>query len=286
MNADVVGVVGAGTIGSGLAHALAATHHRVILVDVSAAQLRKAERSIARSTRLYGLVDKRSATEPDGTVGRICFTDDHRKLCDAQFVIENVPERWEIKSKLYPLLDEICPPNVPFGVNTSAIPITRIASLTKRPPQVIGMHYMNPVPLMPLVEVVRAFHTSDATVAAAKALVKRMGKECIVVADSPGFVTNRVAMLMINEAVWLVHENVASVEEIDRLFKTCFGHKMGPFETADLIGLDTVLYSIEVLHDNFKEAKYRPCALLARLVDAGCLGRKSGRGFYSYGAAI
>jgi 3-hydroxybutyryl-CoA dehydrogenase len=169
-----------------------------------------------------------------------------------------------------------------FAVNTSAISITRIASVTSRAPQVIGMHFMNPVPLKPMVEVIRGYHTSEQTIDTAKALVAAMDKECIVVNDSPGFVTNRVMMLTINEAIFMVQEQVSSVVEIDRLFKQCFGHKMGPLETADLIGLDTILLSIEVLYESFNDSKYRPCPLLKQMVDAGLYGRKSGRGFYTY----
>jgi 3-hydroxybutyryl-CoA dehydrogenase len=197
-------------------------------------------------------------------------------------VIENVTEQWAIKRELYVRLDKLCPPSTPFAVNTSAISITRVASITSRPDRVIGMHFMNPAPLMPMVEIIRGYHTSAATVEQGQALVAAMGKVSIVVNDSPGFVTNRVMMLMINEAIFLLQEGVATVEDVDRLFKTCFGHKMGPFETADLIGLDTVLYSLDVLYDSFKESKYRPCPLLAKMVDAGLHGRKTGTGFYDY----
>jgi len=169
-----------------------------------------------------------------------------------------------------------------FAANTSAYSITRIGSLTQRPDRVLGMHFMNPVPLKPTVEVIRAFHTSQATVDTALALLKGMGKEGIVVNDMPGFVSNRVLMLTINEAVWLVQDQVATPEDVDRIFVTCFGHKMGPLETADLIGLDTILFSIEVLYESFNDSKYRPCPLLRKMVDAGLHGRKSGQGFYSY----
>jgi 3-hydroxybutyryl-CoA dehydrogenase len=170
----------------------------------------------------------------------------------------------------------------PGPANTSAIPITRFASVNGRPERVIGMHFMNPVPLMPLVEIIRGVHTSEATIAAAVSLLKQAGRESILVNDSPGFVTNRVMMLMVNEAMFLVQEGVASVEDVDRLFKTCFGHKMGPLETADLIGLDTVLRSIEVIYDELNDSKYRPCPLLKKMVYAGMNGRKSGKGFYDY----
>jgi 3-hydroxybutyryl-CoA dehydrogenase len=198
------------------------------------------------------------------------------------FVIENVTEKWEIKQKVYVQLDAICPKPCIFAANTSAIPITRLASVTRRAPKVIGMHFMNPVPLKPMVEVIRGVHTSDETVETAKNFLAQMGKECIIVNDSPGFVSNRVLMLAINEAIYLLQEQVASAEDVDRIFKTCFGHKMGPLETADLIGLDTVLYSIKVLYESFNDSKYRPCPLLKKMVDAGLYGQKSGQGFYTY----
>ena len=169
-----------------------------------------------------------------------------------------------------------------FAANTSAIPITRIASLTRRPARVIGMHFMNPVPLKPVVEVIRGYYTADETVALAQGLLAGMGKEGVVVNDSPGFVSNRVLMLTINEAIFLLHEGVAAAEDVDKIFKGCFGHKMGPLETADLIGLDTILLSIEVLYESFNDSKYRPCPLLKKMVDAGLYGQKSGQGFYTY----
>jgi 3-hydroxybutyryl-CoA dehydrogenase len=283
MDRQAVGVVGAGTIGAGVAQALAESAHQVVLVDVSAERLAAAERAIRRSTRLRVLLDRRNAAgDADRVVGRIRFGTEHRRLGEVGFVIENVTEKWEVKRDLYASLDRVCAPEALFAVNTSAIPITRVASLTRRPARVVGMHFMNPVPLMPMVEIIRGFHTAEATIAAARALVADMGKESIVVGDSPGFVTNRVMMLMVNEAIFLLQERVASAEEVDRLFKTCFGHKMGPLETADLIGLDTVLYSLDVLHASFHDSKYRPCPLLATMVDAGLHGRKTGRGFYRY----
>jgi len=197
-------------------------------------------------------------------------------------VIENVTEKWEVKKKVHEQIDAVRRPDCVVAANTSAIPITKIASVTRDASRVVGMHFMNPVPLSSTVEVIRGYHTSDDTLARAKTLLASMNKEGIVVRDMPGFVSNRVLMLMINEAIWLVQDRVAPPEDVDKLFKSCFGHKMGPLETADLIGLDTILYSIEILYDSFNDSKYRPSPLLKEMVAAGLYGRKSGRGFYAY----
>jgi 3-hydroxybutyryl-CoA dehydrogenase len=283
MKTHTVGVLGAGVMGIGVAQALAQTNHKVILVDKASDILVRAEQSIRQNTRLMRLFEsQKQAADTDAVMSRIKFTTDYETLADVPIVIENVTEKWDIKKPVYQRIDRICHDACVFAVNTSAISITRIASVTTRAPQVIGMHFMNPVPMKPMVEVIRGYHTSEATISTAKTLVAGMGKECIIVNDSPGFVTNRVMMLTINEAIFMIQEHVASVEEVDRLFKQCFGHKMGPLETADLIGLDTILLSIEVLYDSFNDSKYRPCPLLKTMVDAGLCGRKSGRGFYTY----
>ena len=185
--------------------------------------------------------------EDSATVlGRIRFTTRLEDLADVDFVVENVPEKWEIKSGIYPQIDTICPQHAVFAVNTSCYSITRVGALTKRPDRMIGMHFMNPVPLKPMVEAIRGHHTSEETIETARQFLRQMGKDCILVNDMPGFVTNRVLMLTINEAVYVLQDGVATAEQVDQIFKTCFGHKMGPLETADLIGLDTILYSIEV----------------------------------------
>lgn len=283
MDLQNVGVIGAGVMGSGLAQNLAQTRHRVILVDVSEKILEHAEQEIRKSLRFQGLFQKsQPAEKPDDVLSRVKLTIDYEDLKNADFVIENVTEKWEIKREVYPELDRICPEHCIFAANTSAIPITRIGSLTGRAPQILGMHFMNPVPMKTMVEVIRGYHTSEHTITTAKALLAQMGKEGIVVNDSPGFVSNRILMLTINEAIFVVQDQVASAEEVDRIFKTCFEHKMGPLETADLIGLDTILLSIEVLYESFNDSKYRPCPLLKKMVDAGLWGRKSGQGFYNY----
>jgi 3-hydroxybutyryl-CoA dehydrogenase len=283
MDIQVVGVVGAGVMGKGVSQDLAQTGHRVILLDVSQDILEHAKSEIKENIRLQSLFTKSEKAEsPDEVLRQITFSTDYQLLSNVDFVIENVTEKWEIKKELYSQLDAICTEQCIFAANTSAIPITRLASVTERAPKVIGMHFMNPVPLKSAVEVIRGFHTSDESIETAKRLLAQMGKEGIVVNDSPGFVSNRVLMLTINEAIYLLQEQVASAEDVDRIFKTCFGHKMGPLETADLIGLDTILYSIEVLYESFNDSKYRPCPLLKKMVDAGLYGRKSGQGFYPY----
>jgi 3-hydroxybutyryl-CoA dehydrogenase len=278
-----VGVVGAGVMGTGLAQNLAQTGHEVILLDTSDAILDKAKETIKKNMRLQRMFNKAANQDSmETTLSRITFSTDHALFSNVDFVIENVTEKWDIKKEVYAKIDPVCPAHCVFAANTSAISITRIGSVTKRPAQVLGMHFMNPVPMKPMVEVIRGYHTSEATIATAKQLLHGMGKECIVVNDVPGFVSNRVLMLTVNEAVYLVQDQVATAAEVDQIFKSCFGHKMGPLETADLIGLDTILYSIEVLYESFNDSKYRPCPLLKKMVDAGLHGRKSGQGFYSY----
>jgi 3-hydroxybutyryl-CoA dehydrogenase len=283
MDIKTVGVIGAGVMGIGVAQTLAQTGHQVILLDISQDVLERAKQEIRKTIRFQGFFNKTSQTESaDEILPRIKFSTHSNVLKDAEFVIENVPEKWQIKQEVYAQIDTICPEKTVFAANTSAISITRIASATKRAAQVIGIHFMNPVPLKPMVEMIRGYHTSEKTIKTAKQVLTQMGKDCIIVNDSPGFVSNRVLMLTINEAIFLLQDQVASVEEVDKIFKTCFGHKMGPLETADLIGLDTILFSIEVLYESFNDSKYRPCPLLKKMVDAGLKGQKSGKGFYTY----
>ena len=279
---ETIGVIGAGVMGVGLAHALAQSGLRTLLIDVSDPILESALGQIRNNVRFQRLFHKNQGSGPEEILGRIKVSADYDVLRDADFVVENVTEKLAVKTEVYRRLDEICSPQCVFAANTSAIPITRIGAMTRRPARVLGMHFMNPVPLKAAVEVIRGYHTSDNTIATATRLLGLMGKKAILVNDSPGFVSNRVLMLTINEAIFLVQEKVASPEAVDDIFKNCFEHKMGPLETADLIGLDTILLSIEVLYDEFKDSKFRPCPLLRQMVDAGLYGRKNGRGFYSY----
>ncbi|RPI76082.1 MAG: 3-hydroxybutyryl-CoA dehydrogenase [Desulfobacteraceae bacterium] len=283
MEIKKIGIIGAGIMGSGIATNFASEHFEVVLTDISEIALEKARTGMGNFLRFQVMLKKTiGALSPEEVLKRIRFTTHYSDLQDVHYVVENVTENMEIKKEVYRTIDGICPGDVIFACNTSAIPITKIGSFTKRPDKVLGIHFMNPVPLKKSVEMIRGYHTSDQTIEISKNLCKQIGKESIVVNDSPGFVSNRVLMLTVNEAVFLVHENVASVHDIDQIFKSCFEHKMGPLETADLIGLDTILYSLEVLYQSFNDDKFRPCPLLKKMVDAGLLGRKSGKGFYPY----
>jgi 3-hydroxybutyryl-CoA dehydrogenase len=287
MNVKTVGVVGSGVMGIGVAQNLAQTGHQTILVDLSEEILEYAQQEIRKNIRFQGFFNKKEKTDipkdiPEEVLQRIKFTTNYQFLESAEFIIENTTEKWNIKQEVYQKIDEICPKESIFAANTSAIPITRIASVTKRADRVLGIHFMNPVPMKPMVEMIRGYHTSERAIETAKTMLSQMGKECIIVNDSPGFVSNRVLMLTINEAIFLLQDQVATAKDIDKIFQGCFGHKMGPLATADLIGLDTILFSIEVLYESFNDSKYRPCPLLKKMVDAGLHGRKSGKGFYVY----
>jgi len=284
MTIRTVGVVGAGVMGTGVAQSLAQAGYDVVLVDLSEEILARAQQTIINSLRLQRLIDrsKREGDQGREPMARITFVTDYERFPAVDFVIENTTEKWEIKKTVYSQIDAICPEHTIFAVNTSAISITRVGSITRRADRVIGTHFMNPVPMKDCVEVIRGYHTSEETITTTRSVLETMGKKGIVVNDLPGFVSNRVLMLTINEAVSLVQDQVASAEDVDKIFESCFGHKMGPLKTADLIGLDTILYSIEVLYESYNDSKYRPCPLLKKMVDAGLHGRKNGQGFYCY----
>ena len=281
---QVVGVIGAGVMGAGVAQNLAQSGYGVVLIDNDPDALERCRKEIHNGVRFAAMFNK-ADSEPqsaDDVLQQIEFTSAYDGLANAFFVIENVSETWPAKQSVYPQLDAACPAETIFAANTSCYSITRLGALTNRPDKVLGIHFMNPVPMKPTVEMIRGHHTIEETIGIASELLAKMGKDYVLVNDSPGFVSNRVLMLTINEAVFVLQEGVADAEQVDTIFKKCFGHKMGPLETADLIGLDTILNSVEVLHESFGDSKYRPCPLLKKMVDAGHLGRKSGRGFYPY----
>ncbi|MFE6038318.1 3-hydroxyacyl-CoA dehydrogenase family protein [Streptomyces sp. NPDC056452] len=277
----VVGVVGSGVMGVGVAQNLAQDGYEVILVDRTDEILSGARHAIARNCRMSRLLGG-PALDPDEILARITTVVGVAALDKADFVIENVTEDWDVKRQVHQELDAVCAPDTVVVVNTSAIPITKVASLHARPERVIGVHFMNPVPAKPVVELIPGFHTSARTVERTGELLRGIGKKAVHVKDSSGFVSNRVLMLTVNEAAFLVHEGVATAEDVDEVFRGCFGHPMGPLETADLIGVDTILQSVQVLYDHYADSKYRPCPLLKQMTDAGLHGRKTGRGFYRY----
>ena len=275
-----VGIAGCGVMGRGLAQSLARSGLDIVVVDISQDILDTGQNEIYQGLRFYCFQNKEF--DPDAAMKRIRFDLSPEAFSDVDFLVENITEKPELKEPLYRKIDNVCKPGCVFAANTSAISITRIASWTERQDMVIGMHFMNPVPMKPVVEVIRGWHTSDETVETAKVFLKAIDKKAVVVNDMPGFVSNRVLMLMVNEAIWLIQDGVAGARDVDKIFRSCFGHKMGPLETADLIGLDTILYSLEVLYESFCDDKFRPCPLLRKMVDAGLLGRKSGEGFHRY----
>ena len=277
-----VAVLGAGTMGNGIAHVLAKAGYSVILRDVDQKYLDRALDTIGKN--LDREVKKAKITEADksATLARIKMTTDAKSLAAADIAIEAVPEQRELKERVLKEADAVLRPGVMLASNTSSISITALAAKTSRPGQFIGMHFMNPVPVMTLVEVIRGLQTSDETFAAVMALCEKLGKKPVAVNDSPGFVSNRVLMPMINEAAYTVMEGVATPESVDAVMKLGMNHPMGPLELADFIGLDVCVDILEVLHDGLGDPKYRACPLLRKMVAAGWLGRKSARGFYKY----
>lgn len=279
----IIGVIGAGVMGSGVAQSAAQAGHQVILVDVAEDVLENSQSTIHQNVRFQGFFSKDKNLEPVGTVmERITFTTDFNLLGEADFVVENVPEIWDIKKEVYLQLDGITPEHCIFLVNTSCISITKIAGLTKRPDRVFGVHFMNPVPMKKTVEAIRGYHTSPETVQATEDFLASMGKEAIIVEDLPGFVSNRLSHLLMNEAAYVVQDQVADPQAVDDIFVKCFGHTMGPLATADLIGLDTVVHSLNILYESYQDPKFRVCPLLQKMVDAGLHGRKAGQGFFTY----
>ena len=279
---EIIGIIGAGTMGNGIAQTAAASGFNVIMCDVSQDFVDKGFQNIVKS--LDRFVKKETMTEEQKTeiLGRIKQTTNIEDLEDCTLVVEAATENFDVKKQIFQKLDEITSEETILASNTSSISITKIAAVTSRPDKVIGMHFMNPVPLMKLVEVIRGIATSDETYQKVHALSEKMGKTPLNCQDFPGFVANRILLPMINEAIFALYEGVATRESIDGIMKLGMNHPMGPLTLADFIGLDVCLAILRVMHEGLGDPKYRPCPLLVKMVDAGWLGRKSGRGFYDY----
>lgn len=284
MTLGTIGVVGAGQMGAGIAHVGALAGKRVVLVDVTPDLVGKGLKAIEKNLSRQVDKGKVAAKDRDAALARIAATTDLGRLAEAGLVVEAIVEDEAAKRALFARLDTVAPAGTIFATNTSSISITRLAAGTKRPDRFIGMHFMNPVPVMALVEVIRGIATSDETAQAALALAVELGKTPLSCRDFPGFVANRILMPMLNEAFFAVHEGVATPEAVDGIMKLGMNHPMGPLTLADFIGLDTCLAILRVLHQGLGDDKYRPCPLLVQMVDAGWYGRKAGRGFYRYDA--
>jgi len=282
MNIKRLGVVGAGTMGSGIAQIFACAGYPVVLCDVEQRFLNRGLETIIKNLDRDVKKDKISAEDKESTLRRIDPVTDRAKLGECDFIVEAATEKIEIKTEIFRDLDKVARPEVILASNTSSISITKLAALTKRPEKVIGMHFFNPVPVMKLVEVIRGLATSTETFSETRNLSLKLGKTPVEVNDAPGFVSNRVLMPLLNEAMYAVMEGVATAEAVDEVFKLGMAHPMGPLTLADFIGLDVCLDIMRVLQEGLGDPKYRPCPLLIRMVDAGWLGRKSGRGFYRY----
>jgi 3-hydroxybutyryl-CoA dehydrogenase len=282
MKVAKVMVIGAGQMGSGIAQVCAMSGYKVILHDLKQEFVERGRKTIEKN--LSRQVEKGKLAEQDksNTLERLTLSTDLKNVSEVDLVIEAAVENMEIKAKLFSDLDELAPAHTVLATNTSSLPITEIAAATKRPEKVIGMHFMNPVPVMKLVEIIRGLATADDVYAAIEDMARTLNKVPVEVNDFPGFVSNRILMPMINEAIFTLYEGVASKEAIDQVMKLGMNHPMGPLTLADFIGLDTCLYIMETLHEGFGDDKYRPCPLLRKYVKAGWLGKKSGRGFYEY----
>lgn len=278
-----ISIIGAGTMGNGIAHVFAQNHYNVNLIDISSEALERGLQTISKNLDRMVSKGRISETDKKDTLSNISmFTSISEGVAYADLVVEAATENEALKIKIFSELDEVAPKNTVLATNTSSISITKIAAATKRPQQVIGMHFMNPVPIMKLVEIIRGFSTSDETTQAIMELSKNLGKSPVEVNDYPGFVANRILMPMINEAIETLYNGVAGVTEIDTVMKLGMAHPMGPLQLADFIGLDVCLSILNVLFDGFKNPKYAPCPLLVNMVQAGILGAKSGSGFYDY----
>jgi 3-hydroxybutyryl-CoA dehydrogenase len=282
MAIEKIMVIGAGQMGGGIAQVAAQSGLQVILNDIKSEFIERGLAVIGKNLARNVEKGRISSEEKEAVLARITPSTSLQDAAGVDFVVEAASENMQIKAEIFRALDQAARPDVILATNTSSLPITEVAAVTRRPELVIGMHFMNPVPVMPLVEVIRGIATSDATFAAVDALARAMGKTPVEVNDAPGFISNRVLLPMINEAIYCVHEGVATPEAVDSVMKLGMNHPMGPLTLADFIGLDTCLAIMEVLHEGFGDSKYRPCPLLRKMVKAGWLGRKSGRGFYQY----
>jgi len=282
MEVKVFGVIGAGQMGNGIAQVAAASGLAVIMNDVKQEFVDKGLKTISGILARNVEKGKMTAAEKDALLGRIKSSVSLKDMAAADFVVEAATEKQDIKFQIFRDLDQICKPGAILATNTSSIPIGRIAAQTQRPDKVIGMHFMNPVPVMKLVEIIPGLSTSEATLAITWALAEKFGKTPAKANDYPGFIANRILLPMVNEAVYCLYHGVGTREDIDTVMKLGMNHPMGPLALADLIGLDTCLAIMETLYDGFKDSKYRPCPLLRKYVEAGWLGRKTGRGFYEY----
>ncbi|HWY02623.1 MAG TPA: 3-hydroxybutyryl-CoA dehydrogenase [Candidatus Acidoferrum sp.] len=282
MDIQRVGVIGAGTMGNGIAHVFARSGYNVVLCDVEQRFLERGLATITKNLDRELAKNKITASDKESALKRIEPVTDRAKLAECDFIIEAATEKFEIKTEIFRDLDRLARPEVILASNTSSISITKLAALTKRPEKVIGMHFFNPVPVMKLVEVIRGLATSQATFSETRSLAVKLEKTPVEVNDAPGFVSNRVLMPLINEAIYTVMEGVATAEAVDEVFKLGMAHPMGPLTLADFIGLDVCLDIMRVMQEGLGDPKYRPCPLLIKMVDAGWMGRKSGRGFYKY----
>ncbi len=277
-----IAVIGAGVMGRGVAQVFAEHDYNVVLIDIQPNALDQAKKHILREWQIRTIFLKEKSLVPDEVISRIQTTTSLEQVSNADYIIENITEKLPVKIELYQKLGQLCNDISIVMANTSCISITRLASYTRYPENVVGAHFMNPVSSIQAVELIRGFHSTDCVIEKVRKLIRSIGKKSILIDDFPGFVSNRISHLMINEAAFVLQDGVADVKDIDEIFKQCYGHKMGPLETADLIGIDTVVDSLDILFQSYQDTKFRCCPLLRKMVDAGLKGVKTGKGFYQY----